>query len=71
MQVIKENVIYDQQEECYLANYVYNENLKSLPTYEDAVLRMQLNLERKLVSENKADLFNDQVNDFFERKVLE
>ena len=70
LEIIKKNVTYDEIEECYQANYIYNENLKSLPTYKSDVLRMQKNLERKLINANKAQQFNDQVEDFFSRKVL-
>ena len=69
--IIKQNVVYDEKEQCYQANYIYNENLKSLPTYENDVLRMQQNLERKLIKDNKTEQFNGQVDDFFDRNALE
>ena len=65
LEIIKKNVTYDEIEECYQANYIYNENLKSLPTYKSDVLRMQKNLERKLINANKAQQFNDKVEDSF------
>ena len=41
IEVLKQNVLYDEKEKCYQANYVYNEEIKNLPSYETEVLRMQ------------------------------
>ena len=70
-EILKKNVQYNDQEKCYEATYIYNEEIKNLPTYEKEVLRMQMNLERKLDSAQKTDQFNQQTEDFFKRKVLE
>ena len=69
-EVLKQNVLYNEKERCYEATYIYNEEIKNLPTYETEVLRMQTNLERKLDSALKTDQFNQQTEDFFNRKVL-
>ena len=70
-EVLKKNVLYNEKEKCYEAKYIYNEEIRNLPTYEREVLRMQTNLERKLDSALKTDQFNSQTQDFFDRKVLE
>ena len=71
IKLLKNNVTYNSEEQCYEVSYVYNKDLPMLPSYEEEVLRMQISLERKLVGAKKADQFNRQVSEFFERQVLE
>ena len=71
IKMMKKNVIFNNEEKCYEASNVYNKDLQMLPSYEEEVLRMQMSLERKLVGAKKADQFNPQVSEFFDRKVLE
>ena len=71
IKMLKKNVIYNNEEKCYEASYVYNKDLQMLPSYEEEVLRMQMSLEKKLVGAKKADQFNLQVSEFFDRGVLE
>ena len=34
IEVLKQNVLYDEKEKCYQANYVYNKEIKNLSSYE-------------------------------------
>ena len=71
IKLLKKHVTYNSEDQCYEASYIYNKDLPMLPSYEEEVLRMQMSLERKLVGAKKADQFNAQVSEFFERQVLE
>ena len=55
----------------YKTSYVYNEQLASLPVYDEACKRMMSALERKLQKENLTEKYNECVKDFFNRGVLQ
>ena len=69
-EVLKKSVSYNPKEKHFVVKYIYNEELKSLPTYEHEVLRMMVSLEQRLIRSNKVKHFNDQVADFFARDVF-
>ena len=69
-EVLKKSVLYNPKEKHFVAKYIYNENLKDLPTYQHEVLSMMISLEQRLVRSNKVKHFNDQVTDFFNRSVF-
>ena len=68
IEVLKQNILYDESEKCYQANYIYNEEIKHLPSYEMPVLRMQTNLERNWLVHRKRINLTDKWMTFLKEK---
>ena len=71
IELIKAKLIYNSNAGHYETKYVYNEQLGELPVYDEACRRMMSALERKLQRENLTQKYNDCVEDFFKRGVLQ
>ena len=71
--MVQDQIEYDAKEKRFEVNYLYNQYLPQLPTYEQPVLRIQKRLEEKLLKagESKLQKYNEQIEDFFQRHVLE
>ena len=71
--ILQKNIRYSEDRKIFCVDYIYNSHLAQLPTYEKPVLNMQMNLEKRLLAagEEKTSKFNENVDDFFKRGVLE
>ena len=66
IEMVQEQIKYDEKEKRFEVNYLYNQYLPQLPTYEQPVLRIQKRLEENLMKagESKIQKYNEQIQDF-------
>ena len=73
IEMLKKNIEYDENKSVFKVNYIYNSHLPQLPSYEEPCKRIQARMEEKLIKSGKEKVqkYNEQIDDFFQRKVLE
>ena len=69
-EVIKECIKLDEKNGYYVASYPHNQLLPQLPENREAVKKMMISLEKKLIKHNLVDAFNARVAEDIKTGVL-